>query len=69
MRLASLICPRCRTPYQVAVDKDATTARCPFCGQNNLLPSTAERITGRCALCARPIDDHGFVEGLLAPCA
>jgi hypothetical protein len=52
----------------LAVEARARTARCPFCGQSNVVPESATPITGRCSRCQRPLDDHGFVDGQLAAC-
>jgi hypothetical protein len=68
MKRVRLMCPHCRTPYQVAVEANALAARCPFCGQNNPLPRSVQALSGFCPLCNLTIDDHGFVGDQVAPC-
>ncbi len=68
MRLAQLVCPGCRTSYEMAIEGEAFVAACPSCGQNNRVPGSARPITGRCTKCSRPVDDHGFQGDLMKAC-
>lgn len=62
MKLATVKCPNknCNVTYDAVMEDGDWHATCPECKQENRVPgiSMTKDITGICAGCGRPLDDH-----------
>ena len=60
VRFARAHCPKpdCRALTEAAVEDDQTHMECKGCGQKNGIQERSSPLTGRCAFCNKPIDDH-----------
>lgn len=60
MLLARIKChaAACGDTYEVGLYGDESTAKCPICGQHNLIPDQLPQITGFCGGCKKAIDNH-----------